>query len=408
MYRASVIGSINMKYIVIFICIFSLFPLESQLNVNVLALNITQPHSEYFTIDGGTVGNGGDAVICTDRGLSVYLLDLLPLETSTDNNINASVSINTNLRSSYMKYVWEFLSFFDTKSSILLSHFQQSGIFLVNKNIIDYKNDVLPEYDDQYLTTKERKVINSRGCKLIQLAFQQKVGNLVQVTINGEIFDNLSEIHKAALIMHEWFHFLRNKNFHSDKNAIKLFQSRDIRKLVRSLFTSNLQKLSFTNLLKMFEEAKIFNNKQITIMREKEASEKNRKIILPTKKEICHHLNGYYQVDRDLFFQWAFKRTQYPIDAFKRYYQNNCEDLFRNEMSLGNFFRSLYLYSTPPKECSLNYFDIRFFNLAYQIYNFKQLLDNKHKDFYLKNKINYSEWLYGYSNKIIFCSSESE
>lgn len=215
---------------------------------------------------GDKEGNGGDAVVCfkseetkksVERILrqnaknpnqATYPLDSATLKEITSVEIldlfliNQIGIVNPKKVASFPKennfqaIVNDRMDLIRRKSSLfyLLKRVQEK---MSDRNWISSTSGVLEIDDSQH-------VINfPKNCILLQLARQDSMNDLVQISYDKNLFDLMNVTHQAALFYHEWGQFLNSGKLHpSNDNYIP--DTRSVHRLVGDIFSEDFSNLS--------------------------------------------------------------------------------------------------------------------------------------------------------------------
>jgi hypothetical protein len=166
----------------------------------------------------GEKGNGGYSVVCrTEQGqiTSAELLDIY--EGRVIHKKNFAVDLNSvddliDLGRERLTRYPEFLQKIDKEIKII----DQNIVFIPEGNELEETDDAFPP-------------IKKKGCKFEQLANYQDSG---EVLVSQEIYDQLDNVNKAALILHEAIYSFRRK-------ALGEVTSVNSRRLVAEIMATN-------------------------------------------------------------------------------------------------------------------------------------------------------------------------
>lgn len=166
----------------------------------------------------GDKGNGGYSIVCRDlnnRITSAEILDIYEGRILYRRNYAVDQNSVEDLIAVAKNKVSQFAKFSDKLNK---------EIALIEKNIV-----FIPEGNELQETDDAFPVIKKKGCKFEQLANYTDAGELF---VSEEIYEELDNVNKAALIIHEAVYSMRRK-------ALGEETSQNTRRLVAQLFALN-------------------------------------------------------------------------------------------------------------------------------------------------------------------------
>lgn len=165
----------------------------------------------------GDVGNGGVSVVCRDRNGAITSAEILDIyegrERFQKTYVSSGLDIDTQIQLAQLKLVRH--TSYLTKLQDEISKVKANMVFIRVGNEVLPTNDAFP-------------VIIKKGCKFEQLA-NYTADN--EALVSQEIYDQLDNLNKAALYLHEAVYALRRSS--GDKDSQKS------RKMVAELLASN-------------------------------------------------------------------------------------------------------------------------------------------------------------------------
>ena len=173
------------------------------------------------------VGNGGVSVVCRDaneRILSAELLDIYEGKVRYGKKYNNNLDSDTKVELAQLKLIKhpDFLSAFQEE----FARVRAILMYVPVGNILTPTNDAFP-------------TILKTGCNFEQLANYTDDGDLL---VSQEIYNHLSEVNKAALLVHETVYAIFRGNGATD--------SRQARKLTAELLAQNVDQKVIDQILK--------------------------------------------------------------------------------------------------------------------------------------------------------------
>lgn len=167
----------------------------------------------------GDKGNGGYSIVCRDNEngpiTSAELLDVYEGRVLFKRNFQVDQNSVADLINIAREKVSTF-GYFSSKLDKEISLIEKNIIFIPAGNELEPTDDAFPP-------------IRKKGCKFEQLANYTNSG---EVLISSEIYDELDNINKAALVIHEAIYSIRRK-------ALGETTSQNTRRLVAHLMASN-------------------------------------------------------------------------------------------------------------------------------------------------------------------------
>ncbi len=171
--------------------------------------------------NGNGVGNGGDAVVCSEQ---VELLDFVESRLMKRYTI-----ISDSKKLAFMELAKERVAtlkgldarLFEQYSKVL-STFTDRLVFIENAQFRDIPDSF--------------EIAIPAGCKLEQLAIQQEIDNKTMIHISKKLWEKMDVVNKAGLILHEiiYEHLLTT----GEVNSIK------VRKLNSLIFSGDIDKMT--------------------------------------------------------------------------------------------------------------------------------------------------------------------
>lgn len=167
----------------------------------------------------GDKGNGGYSIVCRDaqsgRVTSAELLDVYEGRVLYKRNFEVAQNSIADLVSAAQAKVADF-GYFASKLQKEINLIEKNTIFIPEGNELEPTDDAFPP-------------IKKKGCKFEQLANYTNAGELL---ISTEIYDELDNVNKAALIIHEAIYAIRRKSLGETT-------SQNTRRLVAHLLSTN-------------------------------------------------------------------------------------------------------------------------------------------------------------------------
>lgn len=166
----------------------------------------------------GEKGNGGYAIVCRDNSgeiTSAELLDIYEGRVLYKRSYAVDMNSTSELIEVAKSRIGDYGSFLN-KLNKELSLINQNLIFIPNGNELEPTDDAFPP-------------IKKKGCQFEQLANYTNIG---EVLVSQEIYDNLDNVNKAALFIHEAVYAIRRKAVGDENSQIS-------RRIVAQLMATN-------------------------------------------------------------------------------------------------------------------------------------------------------------------------
>lgn len=167
----------------------------------------------------GDKGNGGYSIVCRDTEggpiTSAELLDVYEGRVLYKRNFEVAQNSVADLIAMAQSKV-EYFGYFASKLQKEINLIEKNTIYIPAGNELESTDDAFPP-------------IKKKGCKFEQLANYTNAGELL---ISSEIYDELDNVNKAALIIHEAIYSIRRK-------ALGEATSQNTRRLVAHMMSTN-------------------------------------------------------------------------------------------------------------------------------------------------------------------------
>ena len=196
--------------------------------------------------DAGTVGNGGDAIVCPDG--SVQMLDSYEGQTRYG-----------------FKYRWPLDSQDGVSSALAIV----DGLKFRDPNFAEELNTKIRQFMDQTTFVKGSELFDipdsdhsaiPRGCKIEQIAIQRepKFYNERRYLVSEDLYAAMSPSQQGALILHEVIYTLALKRGHENSIATRYFAS--------FLSSTALQEVSLVDYVRVLHQVNIQELKSLVLM----------------------------------------------------------------------------------------------------------------------------------------------
>lgn len=172
----------------------------------------------FEALAGGEKGNGGYSIVCRDNTGTITNAEILDVYEGRL-LFKKNYAVDLNSVSDLVSIAQE-----RVRKYVLFASKLNKEIDLIEKNLI-----FIPEGHELESTDDAFPVIKKKGCEFEQLANYTDRG---EVLVSQEIFDNLDNVNKAALIIHEAIYSIRRK-------ALGETTSLNSRRLVAQMMSNN-------------------------------------------------------------------------------------------------------------------------------------------------------------------------